>query len=1129
VPDVQRCIDVALDKTRIQFKHDNLDLEPRLNVTAWPRSIRYQDVAETDFVEDRVDFQLYTNYRSFIKQAEVRIFTEKQSVRDIPLAVVEMDTSGRGYWQPDFETYSAPVMTLKYLVRVYADTGRYDETLPQTLWVVDQIDPVVVFANRQIELLAGYGESRIASQNIPLHGGMIQARGHGIPEGHGVWLAGYSVPVDKDGNFVAEEILPDGLHTVEVAVLDQAGNGELFLRDLELNRTDWFTVGIADMTLSANQTNGPASLLAPDNPQYSKDLNINGRLAFYSHGKFNNGWSLTASADTREGPLDEIFSNFLDKSNAAQFRRMDPDRHYPTFGDDSTVVENAPTRGKFYLKMKKDETYGLWGNFKVGYKDNDLALVDRNLYGANIHYQSLDTTSFGEQRLLVDSFGADPGTVAARDEFRGTGGSLFYLHQRDILEGSESLRIEVRDKDSGLVLGVKNLVPELDYDIDYLQGRILLTEILSTTAADDLLVNSDSIGGHPVFLVVRYEHTPGFDNPDTLVTGGRLHYWMNDHIKVGLTASWEDEADIENSVGGVELTLRQSASSWLKLEVGRTRGPGVATTTSTDGGYEFVAANTVADSEVAATAYRIDGSVAFSDLIKHWRGRVTFYLQDIEAGYAAPGLTTDKAITQYGGTAEIPFSERWLGRLKLDKQVQAEGLETDSGEVNIDYLISDNWTLSSGVRTDSRQDNSETISLTQETGDRTDGVVRVSYDSRKRWNSYGFVQETIQISGDRDDNGRIGVGGSWRLTDRFNLLGEISEGDLGTGASLGSEFLYSDRTTLYTNYTMENERSDNGLLSRKGNMTSGFRSRYSDTTSVYFEEQYTHGDVPTGLVHSAGVDLTPTDRLNFSVNLDLGTLKNPETAAELERTAAGISVGYGFDRLTLASGLEYRVDNTEQVDTSNVKRITWLFKNSFKYQLNPDWRVLGKFNYSESESSLGDSYAGDYTEAVLGYAYRPVNFDRLNVLLKYTYFYNLPAADNESGSDTSFIQRSHIGAVDIMYDLTPRWTLGGKYAYRFGQVAQDREDPEFFDSRAHLYVLRADWHFLHRWDALVEARMLDLPDAQDSKSGALLTLYRHFGNHIKVGVGYNFSDFSDDLTQMDYRHQGLFINLIGKL
>src|SRR4030095_11511815 len=43
VPDVQRCTDVALEKASIQFKYDNLDVKPRLNVTAWPNSIRYQD------------------------------------------------------------------------------------------------------------------------------------------------------------------------------------------------------------------------------------------------------------------------------------------------------------------------------------------------------------------------------------------------------------------------------------------------------------------------------------------------------------------------------------------------------------------------------------------------------------------------------------------------------------------------------------------------------------------------------------------------------------------------------------------------------------------------------------------------------------------------------------------------------------------------------------------------------------------------------------------------------------------------------------------------------------------------------------------------------------------------------
>jgi flagellar motor protein MotB len=1129
--DVQRCTDMALEKANIQFKYESLRLEPRLNVTAWPHSIRYQDLDDTAFAENLVHFRLYTNYRSFIERAEVRIFEEEQSVRDIPIAVIEMDADGMAEWQPELEPFSAPVRKLQYLVRVYDKKRRFDETSSQPLWVVDDIDASVAEANPREELLVSYGESRIASRNIPLRGGTVHAHGTAIPEGHRVWMAGYAVPVDNKGNFVAEEILPEGMHSVEVAVLDKFGNGELFLRDLALKKSDWFTVGIADLTLSGNKTDGPAELLAPDKQQYREDMSLQGRIGFYTHGRFDNGWSLTASADTREGPLDEIFSNFLDKSPEALFRRIDPDYYYPTFGDDSTLVEDAPTLGKFYIRMEKDKTYGLWGNFKIAYTGNYLAHVDRGLYGANLHYQPLDITSFGEPRLLLDGFAADPGTVAGRDEFLGTGGSLYFLRRKDILEGSERVRIEVRDKDSEMVLRVKNLSPVLDYHVDYLQGRIMLVRPLPATADDGLLVQGASISGNPVFLVVRYEFTPGLYEPDMLATGGRVHYWLNDYLKIGMTASREEQDDIENSLGGVDLTLRKSSESWLTLETGRTKGPGLLSTTSLDGGFNFRTSDSLDDSEVDGLAYRVDASVAFKDFFEKGRGRATFYLQDLEAGYSAPGLATARDLTQYGGTAELPFSDRLGARLKVDKQVQSEGLETEAGELDVDYRIGDNWTLSSGARHDSRKDNAAVVPATQKEGDRTDAVVRLLYDSRARWTTYGFLQETIQKSGNREDNDRVGAGGSLRLTDRFNVLGEISEGDLGTGGRLGTEYLYSDRTTVYLNYNLENERTDNGLLARKGNIASGFRTRYSDSASLYLEEQYAHGDVPTGLMHSTGVDLVAFDHLNFGAHLDFGTLKDPRTLAELERKALAVSAGYGFDSLKIASALEYRVDDTEQPDTSFSSRTAWLSKNSFKYQLSADSRLIGKFNYAVSDSSLGEYYDGDYTEGVLGYAYRPVHHDRLNALIKYTYFYNFPAADQLTDTNivSDYIQRSHIGSVDVMYDLTSRLTLGAKYAYRLGQVAQDRENPEFFDSRAHLYVLRADWEFIPRWDALFEVRRLDLPDAEDSRSGALVGIYRHLGNHIKLGAGYNFSDFSDDLTQLDYRHQGLFINLIGKI
>ncbi|MEJ2470315.1 MAG: OmpA family protein [Desulfuromonadales bacterium] len=1131
IPDVQRCTDVALDRADIQFKHDGLANKPRLNITAWPRSVRFQDDTATTAVEDLVQFKLYTNYHSFIERAEVRVFDAAQSVNDTPLKVLELDDSGQAQWQVGQETFSAPLHQLKYLVRVYDGEGHFDETQTQPLWVVDSVDPDHEEQDADRELLVGYGESRLATQNIPIQGGTVIVQGTAIPKGHAVWMAGVKVPVDGDGRFIAEEILPEGAHTVEVAVLDPSGNGELFLRDLELTKSDWFYVGIADITLSANDTDDNARLLAPDKDIYQDDANLQGRLAFYTKGQFGEGWQLKASADTREGPFDEIFSNFLDKSPEALFRRIDPKYHYPTFGDDSTVTEEAPTRGKLYLKLSKSKNFGLWGNFDIAYTDTELAQVDRGLYGANLHYQTLETTRFGEQRFVADGFAADSGTVSGRDELQGTGGSLYYLRHQDILEGSDRLRVEIRDKDTGLVLGVKNLTPSLDYTIDYLQGRIMLSQPLETTADDDLLVRSDALSGHAVYLVARYEFTPSVAELDTLATGGRVHYWFNDQVKVGLTASHADEEDIDNDLYGTDVTLRKSAETWVKVEAGRSQGTGAFLSHSIDGGYDFDTPVFLDSPDVEAWAYSVDASVGLKDVFDHGRGRFTLYYRDVDGGYLGPGLVTDRDLTQYRATATVPISP-WLDlKFKGDRSEQQDGLQTSSAEFDLSARLMARWTLSTGLRYDTREDNSPVVPLTQVEGDRTDAIVQVEYDALSNWKAYSFIQDSLQTTGNRDDNFRVGVGGSYRVTDRFGLNGELSGGDHGAGGRIGSEWLYSDRTTLYLNYALENERTDNGVRARKGSLTSGYRTRYSDSVSMYVEERYAHGDVPTGLMHSTGVDLAPNDRLNLGGNLDYGTLRDHQTGAELERTAAGVSAGYGFNKLTLASALEYRVDDTEQPDTSTSRRTTWLVRLDLKYQVSADWRVISKLNYAHSDSSEGQFFDGEFTEAVLGYAYRPVMFDRFNALVKYTYFYNLPAYEqvNTYNSGTGVMQRSHIASLDFTYDLSQRWSLGGKYAYRLGQVSLDRENPEYYDSNAHLGIARLDWHVLRRWDAMIEGRMLDLPDADDRLTGAVLAIYRHIGENIKLGVGYNFSKFSDDLTDFDYDHQGAFINLVGKI
>lgn len=269
----------------------------------------------------------------------------------------------------------------------------------------------------------------------------------------------------------------------------------------------------------------------------------------------------------------------------------------------------------------------------------------------------------------------------------------------------------------------------------------------------------------------------------------------------------------------------------------------------------------------------------------------------------------------------------------------------------------------------------------------------------------------------------------------------------------------------------------------------------------------------------------------MGANMEVGTLTDFLTGAQTERRAGGLRVAYGRDKVQISSGVEYRDDDVEQLDLSATDRTTWLFRNNFKYQATPSWRLLGQLNHSFSDSSLGDFYGGEYTEAVLGYAYRPVTHDRFNLLAKYTYFYNLPTTDQVTLQDVAaqFIQKSHIASVDLTYDLTPSWSIGGKYARRLGQLSLQREDPQFFDNTAQLYIVRTDLRVGQHWEGMLEGRMLELPDLGEERLGALVGIYRYLGENVKAGIGYNFTDFSENLTDLSFTHEGVFINVIGSM
>ena len=169
--------------------------------------------------------------------------------------------------------------------------------------------------------------------------------------------------------------------------------------------------------------------------------------------------------------------------------------------------------------------------------------------------------------------------------------------------------------------------------------------------------------------------------------------------------------------------------------------------------------------------------------------------------------------------------------------------------------------------------------------------------------------------------------------------------------------------------------------------------------------------------------------------------------------------------------------------------------------------------------------SGEYAKAVLGYAFRPVDNDRLNLLASYTYLYDMYGQKIDGADDPGPRQQSHVFSIDATYDLNAQWTLGGKLGFRISQSSPDATLP-LVGNDAGLAVLNARYHLTHDWDLLLEGRYFEARQSGITETGILATAYRHFGPNIMLGLGYNFGNISDDLTDLTINDQGVFLNLI---
>ncbi|MCR4265849.1 TonB-dependent receptor [Nitratireductor sp. ZSWI3] len=1135
--DRQRQTDVDLDAVDIQVKFDGLEANRLLNASTVPPKRSYRGGEEVRFLAT-------SNYPAFIERAEIRIHERLRGKE--PVAVVPVAINGEAGWvmpQTDEAEFS-------YVLRVYDAKGRYDETRPRAIARTNRDLPSDPQQNAAVA--PGMAEDNTALSNIPVRGGAVTVYGQHVPPGYSVHVLGDTIPTDGQQSFVVQRILPPGDHEVDIAVSGASKTGGLsFSRDINIPDNDWFYVALADLTIG--KRTGDANIEAVRPGEYD-DVYSKGRLAFYLKGKIKGKYLLTAAADTGEDELDQLFRNLDSQDPRRILRRLDPDDYYPVYGDDSTFVEDAPTKGKFYVRLERGDSHVMWGNYKTSITGTEFLQSDRALYGASAVYKSEATTSFGERRTEVSLYAAQPDTLPAREEFLGTGGSAYFLKRQDIVEGSETVRVETRDAVTGRVIERRTLVYGQDYSFDYMQGVIILRRPLSSLTGTTAPVRDGALGGGKLYLSVQYEFEPVVSDVDGYVYGGRAQHWLNEKVRVGVTGM-DDSTDLADQQSyGADIMLRHSDNTWVSAEIAHSKGRGFDLSQSSDGGLTWGGNGGAYDpNDDEGTAWRVEGQVDLAEVGAGIKGKVGGYYEEKEAGFSTlfDNITVDRRV--WRAHADLDVTDQTSLSVSYDDLADDNGQTRRDGKGSVSWQIDEYWKVSFGVTyTELMSPKAIEAGKSGYDGSRLDAGVRVDYRIDSDRLIYAFAQGTLERSGDIDRNDRGGVGAEWRLTDKIGLSGEVSYGTHGLGALAGVTYDPNPDQHYYLGYKLDPDRAfdldrDYELFGYdKGSLVAGMKRRMGDTASAYSESTYDMFGDRTSLTQTYGVVYTPDAMWTVDAGLEIGRVRDEtldssgKQMSDFDRYAPSLSLGYKDEERGIAARVRGEV-RVERSDDNTRDQNTYLFAAGLGWKTNPDWRLLAHIDAVLSDSQSPEtSYSDtDYVEASIGYAYRPVDNERLNALFKYTWLYDLPGNNQlisgSTGDTFAPAQRSHILSADVIYDLTPWLSIGGKYGFRYSQVRYRTDggsgtdfEAEWQRSSAHLGIIRADLHLVRKWDLLLEGRVLAQPEADTVDYGALAAVYRHVGDNFKVGVGYNFGRFSDDLRDLTLDDQGVFLNVVGK-
>ncbi|WP_299880816.1 hypothetical protein [uncultured Cocleimonas sp.] len=1098
------------DGGSIWVTKDPASLTPVLNVTS-SQTVKM----DSGKFETPLNFNIYTNYAYFIDTWELSVYRKADEAQEKPLVIFtgkDLDNGRVVKWNGSVDKGEKLLAgdEVTYVLTVKDKTGHFDETHLRTIRLAGPEENITEVQNDTSN--TGKYDNNLARQTIPIQGSRVRIHGRDIATGNRVQVGEEQVSI-VDNKFVVEKLLPDGKHQFDINIVDN--NKEKYNKPLkvELDSKYMFMVGLADVTIGESEVKGNLETLSDGDERLDGDIFVDGRLAFYLKGKIKGKYLVTAQMDTGTAPIEDLFDDIHKKDPRSLFRRLDPDKYYPVYGDDSTLIDDTDSQGKLYVRVDWDKSRAIWGNYNTSITGTELSSFNRSLYGAKLAYKSTQITKEGDHKKALTVFASEAQSAFRHNQFLGTGGSLYYLKDTDIVDGSEKVWIEIRQKGSDRAISKIEMEEGRDYEIDDFQGRIILHRPLLQIAAQSnpSLIKDTPLDGDQVYLMVDYEYVPDDFATDKASYGANGKIWLTDTFAVGGTYAHENRDLDDYDLKGIDLTYKKGKGTYIKGEYAESESSQTqGSFFSEDGGLNFNSFNdTTSPPNKSGSAFSLEARANLQNFTNK-EGSIGAWYKEREAGFSTSRLDNGEETIEAGLEAILKATEKLNASVRATLLDRKETLKTITASVQADYKLNDKTTLSGEIKHIKEEDYLDNT----KDGDGTLAAFKVGYDLNKDVNLYAILQGTLNKSGAYEDNNLLTLGAKAKLSDKLDFNAEFSTGDRGEAGTLGASYKMSKDYSLYTNYTLSTDRTDG----ERNIFTVGQRRSVTNQLKVYTEHQFTHEDKQSGTGHTFGLDYDINKATTLNTSFQTARLDKRDTGL-VDRDAFSVGLTHKNDKTDASTKLEYRRDKGTNESTEQ-----WVTTNRISHRLSPSFRLQGKLNFSETKDKISSQLDARFVEAGFGFAYRPVHNDRLNLLGRLTYLYDLQPLSQSTLAD----EKSLTFSLEGNYQLNQKWGVGGKLAHKLGETRADRNAGAWEKNDATLAAARVRYHLTSKWDAMAEYHWMNSDESQDTQHGAMISLDRHIGKNMKIGIGYNFSDFDDDLSNTTGSTKGWFINLVGK-